>query len=251
MPEWLRGVEEAQPEEELPEQPSISPLSEAEGSFDQTQDRPAPVPSAATELPEWLRGIDEAQPEEDSEETRASLPAWLQSEYQEEEPHPAPTTAADWHPAEPQSEPSAQEPEPEVDMSQPPISQTMQPAIDMGQPTPPSPNVYEPPSRPTPVQKPSRTTRIKQVETSQASAEIVNQAKEELNRGDIPTAVNHYTKLIKKGKHLDEAIRDLRESLYRYPVEVSIWQTLGDAYMRANRLQDALDAYNKAEELLR
>jgi cytochrome c-type biogenesis protein CcmH/NrfG len=89
------------------------------------------------------------------------------------------------------------------------------------------------------------------VETSQASAEMVKQAKEELNRGDLPTAVNHYTKLIKKGKHLDETIRDLRESLYRYPVEVSIWQTLGDAYMRANRLQDALDAYNKAEELLR
>ena len=45
--------------------------------------------------------------------------------------------------------------------------------------------------------------------------------------------------------------RDLRDALYRYPVEVPIWQALGDAYMRANRLQDALDAYTKAEELLR
>jgi cytochrome c-type biogenesis protein CcmH/NrfG len=26
---------------------------------------------------------------------------------------------------------------------------------------------------------------------------------------------------------------------------------MGDAYMRANRLQDALDSYTKAEELLR
>ena len=34
-------------------------------------------------------------------------------------------------------------------------------------------------------------------------------------------------------------------------MDVVIWQTLGDAYMRANRLQDALDAYTKAEELLR
>jgi cytochrome c-type biogenesis protein CcmH/NrfG len=63
--------------------------------------------------------------------------------------------------------------------------------------------------------------------------------------------MDQYNKLIKKGKYLDETIRDLRESLYRYPVEVNIWQTLGDAYMRANRLQEALDAYNKAEELLR
>ena len=79
----------------------------------------------------------------------------------------------------------------------------------------------------------------------------LNQAKGELDRGDIPAALDHYGKLIKKGKHLEETIRDLTESLYRYPVEVGIWQTLGDAYMRANRLKEALEAYNKAEELIR
>ena len=63
--------------------------------------------------------------------------------------------------------------------------------------------------------------------------------------------MKQYTKLIKKGRLLDEVIHDLREAIYRYPVDVIIWQTLGDAYMRANRLQDALDAYTKAEELLR
>jgi cytochrome c-type biogenesis protein CcmH/NrfG len=72
-----------------------------------------------------------------------------------------------------------------------------------------------------------------------------------LARGDIPSAVEHYAKLIKKGRCLDDAIRDLRDALYRYPIEVSIWQALGDAYMRSNRLQEALDAYTKAEELLR
>ena len=50
---------------------------------------------------------------------------------------------------------------------------------------------------------------------------------------------------------LEDITFDLKEALYRFPVEVSIWQTLGDAYMRSNRLQDALDAYTKAEELLR
>jgi cytochrome c-type biogenesis protein CcmH/NrfG len=77
------------------------------------------------------------------------------------------------------------------------------------------------------------------------------QAKGELDRGDIPAALDHYSKLIKKGKHLEETIRDLTDSIYRYPVEVGIWQTLGDAYMRANRLKEALEAYNKAEELIR
>ncbi|MCB0117888.1 MAG: tetratricopeptide repeat protein, partial [Anaerolineales bacterium] len=80
---------------------------------------------------------------------------------------------------------------------------------------------------------------------------ILNLAKSELDRGDIPEALVHYGKLIKKGKHLEEVIGHLSESLYRYPVEVSIWQALGDAYMRANRLKEALDAYNKAEELIR
>jgi len=80
---------------------------------------------------------------------------------------------------------------------------------------------------------------------------ILGSARAELSRSNIPGALETYEKLIKKGRFLEEVIYDLREALYRYPVEVSIWQTLGDAYMRANQLQDALDAYTKAEELLR
>ena len=80
---------------------------------------------------------------------------------------------------------------------------------------------------------------------------ILGSARIELSRSNIPGALDTYAKLIKKNRFLDEVIFDLREALYRYPVEVSIWQSLGDAYMRANRLQDALDAYTKAEELLR
>jgi tetratricopeptide (TPR) repeat protein len=79
----------------------------------------------------------------------------------------------------------------------------------------------------------------------------LTQAQNELTRGNIPGAMDNYGKLIKKGKMLEEVIFDLREALYRYPVEVNILQTLGDAYMRSNRLQDALDSYTKAEELLR
>jgi cytochrome c-type biogenesis protein CcmH/NrfG len=76
-------------------------------------------------------------------------------------------------------------------------------------------------------------------------------AQSHLSSGDVPAALQHYDKLIRRGKLLEEIIRDLREALYRYPVEVTVWQTLGDAYMRGNRLQEALDAYTKAEELLR
>ena len=80
---------------------------------------------------------------------------------------------------------------------------------------------------------------------------MLGTARTELSRSNIPGALEAYERLIKKGRFLEEVIFDLREALYRYPVEVSIWQTLGDAYMRANQLQDALDSYTKAEELLR
>ena len=80
---------------------------------------------------------------------------------------------------------------------------------------------------------------------------LLAQAQADLHRGNIPASLDQYTRLIKRGKFLEEIIRDLRDALYRYPVEVTIWQTLGDAYMRENRLQEALDSYTKAEELLR
>ena len=80
---------------------------------------------------------------------------------------------------------------------------------------------------------------------------LLGSARNELSRSNIAGALDTYAKLIKKGRFLDEVVHDLREALYRYPVEVNIWQSLGDAYMRSNRLQDALDAYTKAEELLR
>jgi tetratricopeptide (TPR) repeat protein len=72
-----------------------------------------------------------------------------------------------------------------------------------------------------------------------------------LGKSSLDEAMNQYTTLIRKGRLLPEVIHDLREAIDRFPMDVNVWQTLGDAYMRANRLQDALDAYTKAEELLR
>ena len=109
-------------------------------------------------------------------------------------------------------------------------------------PQPPAPPEREPVTR-------SRTGMTGML--SPVQQPVLTQAQNELTRGNITGALENYGKLIKKGKMLDEVIFDLREALYSYPVDVTILQTLGDAYMRANRLQDALDSYTKAEELLR
>jgi cytochrome c-type biogenesis protein CcmH/NrfG len=60
-----------------------------------------------------------------------------------------------------------------------------------------------------------------------------------------------YNILIQAKQMLPDVINDLREALYRFPVDVNLWQALGDAYARSGQLNDALDAYTKAEELLR
>jgi competence ComEA-like helix-hairpin-helix protein len=79
--------------------------------------------------------------------------------------------------------------------------------------------------------------------------QIAAQAK--INEGNIGEAMSDYAVLIKKGQRLDEIIADLNLASEKYPEDSSIVQTLGDAYMQANRLQEALDAYTKAGELLR
>ncbi|UCH60380.1 MAG: helix-hairpin-helix domain-containing protein [Anaerolineales bacterium] len=80
---------------------------------------------------------------------------------------------------------------------------------------------------------------------------ILMKARNAFVSGEIPETVDLYAQLIESEKLLPEVINDLNEALYRFPVEVSLWEALGDACFRADKLQNALDAYTKAEELLR
>jgi competence ComEA-like helix-hairpin-helix protein len=77
------------------------------------------------------------------------------------------------------------------------------------------------------------------------------QARNALLQGNQAEALVHYNNLIKARQTLPEVIHDLHEALYRFPIDISIWQALGDAYARNSQIQDALNAYTKAEELLR
>jgi competence ComEA-like helix-hairpin-helix protein len=72
-----------------------------------------------------------------------------------------------------------------------------------------------------------------------------------ISNGEIDAAVDQYSQLIKSDQHLDEVIRDLQEALGKYPNDASLYQSLGDAYLHANMLQEALDAYNRAEDLIK
>ena len=64
-------------------------------------------------------------------------------------------------------------------------------------------------------------------------------------------SITEYEYLIKKKKFLNDVIADLVQASEDYTSDVSIIKTLGDAYMKVNNLEAALEAYSMAEDLLR
>jgi len=97
--------------------------------------------------------------------------------------------------------------------------------------------------KPKPAPKPS---------TQDASIEERFQvAKVLMAESQISEALEHYAHLIKKKKSVPQVIENLIQAAADNPVDISILKTLGDAYMRINKLDEALAAYSKAEGLLR
>ena len=247
LPAWMRAVEEEKPVAAEP----VIPAEEAPApAWTQPVEESKPE---AESLPGWLSSLDKEEEELAIAMPGAKddLPAWLRDETGEVVAEPVkiePTRPTDWKPADMKRE--------EIPAPPPPVEEA--------RPEPMPAPVREPapkPAEPKPVRKPKPAEpkpEYREPVTIRGTGmlsmpvdPILGSARTELTRSNIPGALETYGKLIKKGRFLDEVIFDLREALYRYPVEVSIWQSLGDAYMRANRLQDALDAYTKAEELLR
>jgi tetratricopeptide (TPR) repeat protein len=289
LPAWMQGIEEDKrsgTDLNIPALDATARTGEKEPAVDtewmnaieqeSVMESAAPESDAektpAEELPSWLSELDQ---EQEQAVTRtaldADLPSWLRDETGEIVAEPTriePTRAADWQPVEtkqpePEARPSEPEPvvfqtetpgpaptpEAEPVMAQPEV-QTLQPQVPevvniieekiaaaQGPVTPPAPR--KPP-------KLKGTGKL-----TMPLDPVLSQARNELSGGNLSGALENYSRLIKKGRFLDEVIFDLRDALYRFPVDVDIWQSLGDACMRANRLQDALDAYTKAEELLR
>jgi tetratricopeptide (TPR) repeat protein len=236
--EWMSSIEqEAETEPVAPTEEKTSELS-------------------VEEIPSWLSELDREEEQAVTPTAMdADLPAWLRDETGELVAEPTkiePTRATDWQPVEKQPEPEPvmeqpevqpPQPEPEPVMAQPEVIDVVniieERIAAVQEPAPP----VEPPKQ---VMRPKGTGKL-----SMPLDPVLGQARNELAGSNLNGALESYARLIKKGRFLDEVIYDLRDASYRFPVDVNIWQSLGDAYMRANRLQDALDAYTKAEELLR
>ena len=76
-------------------------------------------------------------------------------------------------------------------------------------------------------------------------------AKKFLDSGNIDESIKVFDPLIREGFELEAIIGNIQNALdHHYPIDINLWQALGDAYLKNNQLQDALDAYSKAEDLL-
>ena len=71
-----------------------------------------------------------------------------------------------------------------------------------------------------------------------------------MDTGDLETASEQFLRLIKAETHLDKVVEKLSSAVETYPTDSGLWMTLGDAFGRSGKLQNALDAYTKAEEYL-
>ncbi len=228
---WLSklDVEEAVNKAQAAQKPAIPP-SEDLPNWLKDLDKPAPAPQTAQpteEAPEWLHKS--ADQKADEGMTEPMPRSWADENIPVVE-SPAPTSPEEWLPAE------------KIEAASPegsPSKETAPPKIEEKPAAPPAPSVAR------------GTGPLAKIYGQDKDAELFSTAQSALNANQLKEAVQEYGKLIKKGHLLEDVIHDLREATYRFPVDIIIWQTLGDAYMKANRLQEALDAYNKAEELLR
>ncbi|MDD5468386.1 MAG: tetratricopeptide repeat protein [Anaerolineales bacterium] len=196
------------------------------------------IPPAGSGLTEWLRELQgsELPPEtpaegEEAEEPllpETELPEWITSP----EPEPTAETAA---------------PEPEIAAEEAAAGIEVAPAPEVEAPFEPAP--------PEGQLEPPQAAEVEMAASTQAPsdefAEQLALAHQNLQAGKPGEAYPIYDGLIRSRARLGDVIAELTQVLYQYPMDVQLWQSLGDAYMRSQQLNEALEAYTKAEELLR
>ena len=98
-----------------------------------------------------------------------------------------------------------------------------------------------------PAVSPRRTATLK---AEQDAPSRLEQARQALNFGKLDDAADHYGYLLRRRLLIKDVIADLDAAVHRHPADATLWQTLGDAYMRNNQLREALDCYTRAGDLL-
>jgi tetratricopeptide (TPR) repeat protein len=139
---------------------------------------------------------------------------------------------------EPPQSVSEQKPaEPEIQIA--PIQQVAQPE--------------EPISKPKIVEQKAPTRPAKQSQPVMVipAEDILENARAAFSHGVLDESIDRYVELITHNHLVESVIEDLETMTSAQPDQSDVWQALGDAYTRRNKLDQALSAYLKAEALLK
>lgn len=272
-PRWVPATELPSEERGAPASQDSSPMAEASES-EAVGVEPESDAAGYEEVQELTYAADEYEYEAPDE-----LPAIeMDDEDVAEDEAEEPVTAAPQAAAEPvaptyeapqPTEPEANTPqatpqvyEPEVSTQPKPIfaqSSTEIVAEDL-QPEPTELYEAEASQQPEPMleaqpaaSEPAATAAPRKRARSLSAEEIddrLSAARQALSYGNLGDAAEAYSYFLRRRIRLDEIIADLRAASRRFPRQVAVWQTLGDAYMRNNELAEALECYNRAKTLL-
>jgi tetratricopeptide (TPR) repeat protein len=254
IPDWIIGLGETSEIEEVPQAPvpavsSESLAAQAEEipawligaelakAAKETPDLPQETLEKEEELPDWIKEITETTPAEE-------LPTSAESAV-------TPTVVAlptepvsEWTPGEAQITEFGEVKSVVLE----PVESTWIPEVEAApQPEFAGPGKLEIESTALPLEP----AVLPVAEIKEAEINALEDAHVALNQGQPAQAAEVYSRLIKQNYQLDEVIKDVQEALYRFPVDVNLWMTLGDAFLQTDELQDALNAYSKAEDLVR
>ncbi len=183
------------------------------------QDEPEPEAAPGPEVPDWLIATQE-------QSAQAAQQPQAQPVVEEE---PQPLAAAESPIADMAESVSAPPQEPEPPAAAEPGPEEAAASEQEHPPVTPPPAVPAPPT-----EQPRVVTDIG-----------LERAREALQSGDLERAASEYAQLIKARSSLSDVVEDLEAALDRDPESSSLWQLLGDAYMKVDRTSDAVKAYNR------
>jgi tetratricopeptide (TPR) repeat protein len=258
-PDWLREMASSPTDETV----VTSRPPEFQGEFEEPEPEEPEVPDWLDEATSIAADVP-AEPEETEAQIAIEEPAAPEKvvdAVQSEQVQPV------VEPLQEEVEPPAQPPgPPEPEPVQLEKEQVAPEPVDEAPVTPPSvieptPPVPEPEVEPTgeapaevsakkegPPAKPAKPP-AKFKEPLTEPTQLLQSARQALSAGDAGRALSDYRKLIDRKQDIDTVIKDLQRAAERYPNLPKVWQALGDAYMKADQLPDAIKAYKRGMEV--
>ena len=251
IPDWLRGLGEIPENEQVKTEPvsAISPQAEeqqieelpawlfASGTLIGEKEAPGPTPETMEwkeeDLPDWIKEIADTTPSKE-------IPI--------EEPVSVEQFAALNEPAEELAPENVLIPDVSEIKKEEPMESAWTPVLE----APIQPEVTQTfEAEVETAASPTEQLAVPSIKASEVEITGLVDARKAINQGQPAQAAEVYTGLIIQNQLLAVVINDVQEALYRFPVDVNLWVVLGDAFLRTDDLQEALNAYSKAEDLVR